>query len=139
MSEGLGVQPAPVVGGTQRSGLTPLPQKKIPMRVGMAAPSAYAVPFELNIASRGGRATPTAAPPITPRRTVLRLIFGLDIGVFSLRQPGRMMHAAPGGGVQRTRARRNVARAPAPRRPSGEHRRRDDAGGRRIAGERLEE
>jgi hypothetical protein len=40
MSEGLGVQAEPVSCGVQRSGLTPLPQKKTPRRFGMAPPSA---------------------------------------------------------------------------------------------------
>src|SRR5260370_1296638 len=79
MSAGLEVQLAPVFTGTQRSGLTPSPQKKMPRRFGMAAPSAYAVPLPLNIASSGGSATPMATPPATPRRTVRRLTLDRDM------------------------------------------------------------
>ena len=84
--EGLGAHPAPVTVGTQRSGLTPLPQKKMPRRFGIAPPSAYAVPLPLNMASSGGNATEIPSPlsaqggNTVRRSTVRRLIRAFGIG-----------------------------------------------------------
>src|SRR5689334_836978 len=69
---GDGSQDAPVLVGTHLSGNIPLPQKKIPKRLGNASPAAYALPWLSRNTSSAGSPMLTAAPPIMPRSIVLR-------------------------------------------------------------------
>src|SRR5882724_5476762 len=65
--------PVPVVFGTQRTGMMPLPKNHEPKRSGRAPPAAYAVPLLLSIPKRRGSGTATLMPPaITPRRNMRR-------------------------------------------------------------------
>src|SRR5690606_38318652 len=71
-SSGVISQFGPGVDGKKRSRRTPLPQYQIPKRTGIGVPSAWAVPFPLSIASRGGSPTAANIPYAAPWSNVRR-------------------------------------------------------------------